>query len=302
MKRENIKKYFCILLSAVMLFALVSCTAEEEKSEKEASTSQTTTESTTVTTTEDENTTFKENKTKKVYKGLSKDKDGEYPYKIATYSTHYNSGDRTRTQNLNNAVSKVNNIVVPSGEVFSFNQTVGKRTVTAGYETAKVVSNGEFVDGLGGGVCQVSSTLFECVLRTNAEIVERNHHTLKVTYVPLGGDATVQWNNKDFKFKNTSSSDFRIKMSCSSGTLTCSIYAKDDIDVGKININISRSANTYVLTRTADGTQNYKTVSTYKEQKPSTTKKKKKKEKTTKKKKKKEKTTKAETEETEKQD
>ena len=302
MKRENIKKYFCILLSAVMLFALVSCTAEEEKSEKEASTSQTTTESTTVTTTEDESTTFKENKTKKVYKGLSKDKDGEYPYKIATYSTHYNSGDRTRTQNLNNAVSKVNNIVVPSGEVFSFNQTVGKRTVTAGYETAKVVSNGEFVDGLGGGVCQVSSTLFECVLRTNAEIVERNHHTLKVTYVPLGGDATVQWNNKDFKFKNTSSSDFRIKMSCSSGTLTCSIYAKDDIDVGKININISRSANTYVLTRTADGTQNYKTVSTYKEQKPSTTKKKKKKEKTTKKKKKKEKTTKAETEETEKQD
>jgi vancomycin resistance protein YoaR len=283
-----------------MLFALVSCTANEDKSEIETSTLQTTTESTTVTTTEDENTTFKEEKTKKVYKGLSKDESGEYPYKIATYSTHYNSGDRTRTQNLNNAVKKVNNIVVPAGEYFSFNQTVGKRTVTAGYQTAKVVSNGEFVDGLGGGVCQVSSTLFECVLRTNAEIVERNHHTLKVTYVPLGGDATVQWNNKDFKFKNTSSSDFRIKMSCSSGTLTCSIYAKDDIDVGKISINISRSGNSYVLTRTADGTQNYRTASTYKEQKPSTTKKKKKKkdEKTTKKKKDKEKTTEQKSEET----
>ena len=296
MKREIIKKYLCLLLCVVVLSAFASCAVKSSEKEEETtslSTSKTTTVPTTVTTTENENTTFPENSTRKIYKGLSKDKNGDYPYKIATYSTHYNSGDVTRTQNLKTAVSKVNNIAIPDGEVFSFNQTVGKRTVTAGYETAKVVSDREFVDGLGGGVCQVSSTIFECVLRANAEIVERNCHTLRVGYVPLGGDATVQWNSKDFKFKNTSGADFRIKMACDSGTLTCSVYANRDIDVGDVNINISRSGDTYYLTRTVDGKQNYSTSSHYQEQKTTTTKKAKKdKDKDKKKKKDKEKTTK----------
>jgi len=275
MKRENFKKNLCLGLAVVLALSFASCAArkEAETTTKEPAAPKTTI-STTVTTTEDENTTFPESKTRKVYPGLSKDKNGDYPYKIATYSTYYNSGDTTRTKNLKTAVGKVNNIVVPAGEVFSFNQTVGKRTVTAGYKTAKVVADGEFVDGIGGGVCQVSSTLFECALRANVDIIERNHHTLKVSYVPLGGDATVQWNSKDFIFKNSSSSDFRIKMSCDSGKLTCSIYAKDDIDVGKVSINISGSGRSYVLTRTVNGKQNYRTSSTYREQKTTTTKKK----------------------------
>ena len=292
MKKENIKKLLCLLMCVVILSAFASCAVQnkEEETTSSSQTSTTTTVPTTVTTTEDENTTFPENSTRKIYKGLSKDKNGDYPHKIATYSTHYNSGDVTRTQNLKTAVSKVNNIVIPSGEVFSFNQTVGKRTVTAGYETAKVVSDREFVDGLGGGVCQVSSTIFECVLRANVEIVERNCHTLRVGYVPLGGDATVQWNSKDFKFKNTSGADFRIKMACDSGTLTCSVYANKKIDVGDVKINISRSGDTYYLTRTVDGKQNYSTASHYQEQKTTTTKKAKKdKDKKDKKKKKKEK-------------
>ena len=288
MKRENIKKLLCLLMCVVFLSAFASCAVQNSEEETTTQTTATsTTVPTTVTTTEDENTTFPENKTRKIYKGLSKDKKGDYPYKIATYSTYYNSGDTTRTQNLKTAVSKVNNIVVPKGEVFSFNQTVGKRTVTAGYETAKVVSDREFVDGLGGGVCQVSSTIFECALRTNAEIVERNCHTLKVGYVPLGGDATVQWNSKDFKFRNTSGADFRIKMACDSGTLTCSIYANKDIDIGDISINISRSGNTYTLTRSVNGKQNYSTSSHYQEQKTTTRKAKKKKKKKEKKKEKK---------------
>jgi len=150
------------------------------------------------------------------------------------------------------------------------------------------VRDAEFVDGLGGGVCQVSSTIFECALRANAEIVVRHAHTLKVSYVPLGGDATVQWNTQDFQWKNTSGTDLRIKMKCESGSLTCTLYAKDDINVGDVNINISKSGNSYVLTRTVNGKQNYKTVSTYKEQK-------KKKETTTKKSKKSTTTKKAQT-------
>ena len=276
MKRDSIKKYLCFLMAVVLLFSFASCSMvnkEEETTTAKPTTTTTTTEPTTVTTTENENTTFGETATAKVYKGLKKDKSGKYPYKIATYSTYYNSGDTLRTQNLKTAVSKVNNIVIPSGEVFSFNQTVGKRTVTAGYETAKIVRDGEFVDGLGGGVCQVSSTIFECALRTNAEIVERYCHSLKVAYVPLGGDATVMWPSADFKFRNRSKADFRIKIHCNSGTLTCSIYANRDIDVGDIEISIGRSGQNYILTRKVNGKQNYITYSQYQEPKTTTTKK-----------------------------
>lgn len=288
------KRSLLIILSVVIvLSAFASCAAvrEEETTTTEPTTT-TTTEPTTVTTTEDENTTFPETSTRKIHKGLVKDSEGDYPYKIATYTTYYNSGDVTRTTNLKNAVSKVNNIVVPDGQVFSFNQNVGKRTITAGYETAKIVRDGEFVDGLGGGVCQVSSTIFECALRANSEILVRHPHTLKVAYVPLGGDATVQWNTQDFQFRNTLGTAIRIKMHCESGTLTCSFYAKKDVDPGDVKISISSGGGSYVLTRTVNGKQNYRTVSRYKEpkttKKATTTKKKDKKEKTTKKSEKKE--------------
>ena len=263
------KKRLCIILSVIVVIsALASCSVQkvEETTTTTEPTTTTTTEPTTVTTTEDVNTTFPETSTKTIYKGLSKDADGDYPYKIATYTTYYNSGDTTRTTNLKNAVDKINNIVVPDGQVFSFNQNVGKRTVTAGYKTAKIVRGTEFVDGLGGGVCQVSSTIFECALRANAEIVVRHAHTLKVAYVPLGGDATVQWNTQDFQWKNTSGTDLRFKVHCDGGTLTVSLYGKKNVDVGDIDISIYKSGNSYVLTRTVNGVQNYRTVSTYKEQ------------------------------------
>lgn len=289
------KRNLCIILSVLVLVsALASCAVQREEPTATEPTTTTTTEPTTVTTTEDENTTFPETSTRTIHKGLEKDGEGDYPHRIATYSTHYNSYDVTRTTNLKNAVSKVNNIVVPDGQVFSFNQNVGKRTVTAGYETAKIVRDGEFVDGLGGGVCQVSSTIFECALRANAEIVVRHPHTLKVAYVPLGGDATVQWNTQDFQFRNTLGTPIRIKIHCESGTLTCSFYAKKKVDVGDVKISISSSGGSYVLTRTVNGKQNYRTVSKYKEQKTTTKKAKttKKKDKTTKKSEKKESTTK----------
>lgn len=226
-------------------------------------TTTTTTTSTTATTTENLDTTFPENSTRKIYKGLKKDTDGDFDYKIAEYSTYYRSSDTTRTANLKAAAEKLNNIVIPNDAYFSFNQTVGKRTVTAGYEEAKVIKDGEFVDGLGGGVCQVSSTVFEAVLRANVEIIERGNHTLEIGYVPLGGDATVQWNSRDFQFKNTTGSKLRLKMKCENGKLTCSVWAKKDIDVGDVSVNISKSGSNYILTRTVDGKRNYRTVSHY---------------------------------------
>lgn len=272
MKKKRSKNIIAVLLVLTIIICTVTgCTAGGDKEEE---TSETTTETTTKpTTTEDLATTFKESDTMKVYPGLSKDSEGDYPYELATYTSYYRSSDETRTANLKAAVSKLNNIKIPDDAVFSFNQTVGKRTITAGYETAKVINGGEFVDGLGGGVCQVSSTLFECVLRANVEIVYRTNHSLEIGYVPLGGDATVQWNSKDFKFKNTLGCDVRIKMTCEGGKLTCKLYGKKDVKPNNVKINIKKDGDQYILTRTVDGKQNYRTVSKYSKPKQTTTKK-----------------------------
>lgn len=272
MKKKRSKNIIAVLLVLTIIICTVTgCTAGGDKEEE---TSETTTETTTKpTTTEDLATTFKESDTMKVYPGLSKDSEGDYPYELATYTSYYRSSDETRTANLKAAVSKLNNIKIPDDAVFSFNQTVGKRTITAGYETAKVINGGEFVDGLGGGVCQVSSTLFECVLRANVEIVYRTNHSLEIGYVPLGGDATVQWNSKDFKFKNTLGCDVRIKMTCEDGKLTCKLYGKKDVKPNNVKINIKKDGDQYILTRTVDGKQNYRTVSKYSKPKQTTTKK-----------------------------
>ena len=270
MKKKRSKNIIAVLLVLTIIICTVTgCTAGDDKEEE---TSETTTETTTKpTTTEDLETTFKESDTMKVYPGLSKDSEGDYPYELATYTSYYRSSDETRTANLKTAVSKLNNIKIPDDAVFSFNQTVGKRTITAGYETAKVINGGEFVDGLGGGVCQVSSTLFECVLRANVEIVYRTNHSLEIGYVPLGGDATVQWNSKDFKFKNTLGCDVRIKMTCEGGKLTCKLYGKKDVKPSNVKINIKKDGDQYILTRTVNGEQNYRTVSKYSKPKPKPT-------------------------------
>lgn len=249
-----------------LIFILASFVGCSMFSEEETTTTATTTTTTTTkpTTTEDLETTFKESSTRKIYTALSKDESGSYPYEIAKYTTTYQTSNKTRTTNLKNAVEKINNIKIPKGEIFSFNQVVGKRTVTAGYETATVYENGEATDGLGGGICQVSSTIFQCILRANCKIVERTYHSLTIGYVPLGGDATVQWNSKDFKFENNLGCDVKLKITCSGGKLTCTLYAKKDVDPGNVKIKISKSGEQYILTRTVNGKQNYRTVSKYK--------------------------------------
>lgn len=271
MKKSKI--IISLILVSVMVMTASGCSfLVKQEEEATQPTTTTTTEPTTVTTTEDLSTTFAEKSTTRIYKGLIKDDSDSYPYEIEDYTTYYRTSDKTRTANLKAAASKINNIVVPNGEVFSFNQVVGKRTITAGYETAKVIANGEFVDGLGGGVCQVSSTVFQAVLRSNMEIVRRTNHSLTISYVPLGADATVQWNSKDFQFRNNLGCDIRLKMTCENGKLTCSVYAKENKKIGKVNINITKSNGTYTLTRTVDGKKNYTTKSKYQSPKPSTTK------------------------------
>lgn len=267
--KNKIKGILCVAAAGVMLTASLSACSSpasiEEKSSEQ--TTEKTTVSTTVTTTENPETTFPETSTRKIYAGLSKKKGDTFAHQICSYTTYYNTADKTRTANLKASVDKIDKIVIPQGKVFSFNQTVGKRTVTAGYETAKVIKDGEFVDGLGGGVCQVSSTIFEAVLRANIEIVQRTNHTLEIGYVPLGGDATVQWNSRDFQFKNSLDSDIELRMSCENGKLTCTVYSRESVDVGDVSIKITSAKDVYTLTRTVNGKVNYTTKSKYKKAK-----------------------------------
>ena len=147
-----------------------------------------------------------------------------FPDLLATYSTKYDGGDVDRTTNLRIACQKINDKVVLPGEIFSYNKALGKRTTAAGYKNAKVYENGQVVDGIGGGICQISSTLYNAILMANMEATERRNHQFVTSYTPAGRDATVVYGLTDFKFKNTRTYAIKIKASCSNGIATVSIY------------------------------------------------------------------------------
>ena len=147
-----------------------------------------------------------------------------FPDLLATYSTKYDGANINRTNNLELACEKINDKIVLAGETFSYNKTLGERTIAAGYKEAKVYENGEVVDGIGGGICQVSSTLYNSVLMANMEIIERKNHQFVTSYTPAGRDATVVYGQTDFKFKNTRTYAIKIKATCSNGIITISIY------------------------------------------------------------------------------
>ncbi len=147
-----------------------------------------------------------------------------FPDQLATFTTRYDVSDVDRTTNLRLACQKINGTVLLAGETFSYNDVVGARTVAAGYKNAKIYEAGQVVDGLGGGICQISSTLYNAALLANLEIVERRNHQFVTSYVPAGRDATVVYGSTDFKFKNTRKYPIRIVATANAGIATISIY------------------------------------------------------------------------------
>lgn len=123
---------------------------------------------------------------------------------IASYSTQFDPGDHNRNQNIALAAKNINGVVVRHGETFSFNTLVGPRLAQNGYKIAPVFIDGRLVPDWGGGVCQVSSTLYNAALLADMAIEERTAHFRPPAYVPLGQDATVADNYLDFRFRNTS--------------------------------------------------------------------------------------------------
>ncbi len=122
---------------------------------------------------------------------------------IGKFSTRFNEGDVNRSYNIKLACSKINGILLMPGQDFSMNESLGPRTVANGYKEAPVIFKNELVKGTGGGVCQVTTTLYNAVLLSKLKVLERTHHSMPLGYVDMGRDATIAENYIDFKFRNS---------------------------------------------------------------------------------------------------
>ncbi|MGB9792019.1 MAG: VanW family protein [Thermacetogeniaceae bacterium] len=143
---------------------------------------------------------------------------------LSSYTTYFDVSNVNRTYNINVAADAIDNIVIKPGEVFSFNRIVGPRSKEAGYKEALVIVEDQFTPGIGGGVCQVSSTLYNAALLAGLEVLERHNHSLPVAYVPLGRDATVAYGGYDLKFRNNTRGCICIRARVSGGALTVKIF------------------------------------------------------------------------------
>lgn len=147
-----------------------------------------------------------------------------FPDLLSSFSTRYDASNTSRTTNLKLAMSKLDGVIVASGETFSYNKTLGKRTAEAGYQEAGGYAGGKVVQTLAGGICQISSTLYDAVVYANLDIVERHNHMFLAGYVGAGKDATVVYGSLDFQFKNTRKYPVMIKTTIGSGVAKIDIY------------------------------------------------------------------------------
>jgi vancomycin resistance protein YoaR len=146
---------------------------------------------------------------------------------IGSYKTNFNPSVKGRVENIALSSNEINQIVLGPGDRFYFNLVVGERTVERGYQEALEIVNKEFVMGIGGGICQTSSTLYNAVANAGLEILEVHSHSRSVGYVPAGKDATVSWGGPDFKFMNNKDYPIILKtiVDRNSGTLEIQVLA-----------------------------------------------------------------------------
>ena len=143
--------------------------------------------------------------------------------KLGTSTTIYDSTNFNRSTNIDIACERINGTILEPGETFSFNKVVGERTAKNGFKEALIYNGGEVDYGLGGGICQISSTLYNAVLKANLEIVERKNHSMTVSYLPIGQDASVSYGSVDFKFTNSRTYPIKIVATAKAGVITVSV-------------------------------------------------------------------------------
>ena len=142
---------------------------------------------------------------------------------LGQFSTSFNEYS-SRGTNIYIAAKSTSDILIMPGDTFSYNKSTGARTWSNGYKTAKVIVNGKYVNGEGGGVCQVSTTIYNAALISGLEIQEVHNHTYPSHYVPKGRDAAVSYGYIDLKFKNNFAHPIYIKNIVSNGAITSKIY------------------------------------------------------------------------------
>lgn len=174
---------------------------------------------------------------------------------LASSTTYYNSGQTSRTTNVRLAANACDGTILNPGEEFSYNGTVGERTRARGYRSAIIFSDGQEVEGTGGGVCQPSSTIYMAALRADMKVTERSCHQFQVSYTPVSQDAAVYWGSKDFRFVNNTNYPIRINMSVGGGSLTCTITGTKTDSTPEVSL----SSRSYVSGRYKYATL-YKTV------------------------------------------
>lgn len=149
---------------------------------------------------------------------------------LGTFSTQFDPNKVNRAYNVSVAAAALDGLTVSPQEVVSFNEVVGPRSTEAGYKDAPIIINNELVDGLGGGVCQVSTTLYNAVLLANLEVIERTNHSMPISYVPIGRDATVVFDSIDFKFKNNTDYWLYIQSYVVKGRLIIKIFGNSSFN------------------------------------------------------------------------
>ncbi|MGD9580025.1 MAG: VanW family protein [Vampirovibrionia bacterium] len=159
------------------------------------------------------------------------------PNKLGAYSTSIDGLTKEQRHNICLAAKKINNTYVEKGDIFSFNTVVGPRTLEQGFLPSKVIFEDEVVSSLGGGICLVSSTLYNAVIRSGLDVVNRLAHTKLVKSVPAGMDATVWYGINDFSFKNNTDSKVQVISVCSSNRLNIELRGKSNHNKYKIIVD-----------------------------------------------------------------
>lgn len=169
--------------------------------------------------------------------------------KLASFSTDFATSGYERSTNITLATKSINGTLLMPGDEFSFNKVVGERTTAKGYMPAGVIVGNKTESGIGGGICQVSTTLYNAVLRANVNSTQRTHHTLPSHYIGLGMDATVDYGNIDYKFKNTLQYPIYIEGSVSNKKVCFTVYSDSSL-----------TSKTYDIVSKVTETVNYQTV------------------------------------------
>ena len=167
---------------------------------------------------------------------------------LAIKSTSLGGSSWNRINNVTLAAQKIHDVILYPGQSFSYNETLGQRTWDAGFREAGAYANGEVVQEVGGGICQVSSTLYWCAMKSNLKILERVNHMFSVGYIEPGMDATVSWGGPDFRFENNRTFPIAIVAFVENGMLTVQIWGTN-VDGSYVGLNYAVSGKTIVTYR-----------------------------------------------------